>query len=696
MAHLHHSIALTAAALLTGMALSASSVADSLTEQLTQTDTRTDSIALLYNIYDCTPYPRQGKVLEQLYAVAEREGDPHTISDIIKLEANYFTADDSMQRVLIARAEQMPDGDLKAETLLFTKIRYTARLVRLLPEDSREAKLRQYLAQYVQSSSLDTYRRIEYLFYLCIYLRSSTDGELLAKYMLELQQLIDNLPARDIALKSLFYTQAAISYMTNDMYDEAIAANRTLLEIIDELKRQYRAKGRIYRNYDRTTYLCYRRLLRCHAALSPEDVDNYYAILLSLKDSDESLRRDFDFKKRPTIYYLMAKKRYAEAIPLIKEQLDDAANTNSERFYLAESLMEAADAVNDKETLLSALRIHDTMLRDRIIAKAAERYKELQIIYEVNDLRQQNDSLVLANRQKMEVRHRDRMIWACIGLGVLMILVIVMMVLHQRSRRLARRLTEANKLLLTERDALQRTKDELIEARDKANISERFKSDFVNNMSREIRTPLAAVVEYSNLIADCIDDTNYPYARRFADLVSLNTDLLLTLVNDVLDLPAIENSKLSINLVSASAQEICHVALDSVRKHIAPGVGLVFTNQGEDDVKIYTDPQRVEQVLIHLLSNASKFTADGTITFGYKLSPDRKSMTFTVTDTGIGIPKEKEEAIFSRFEKVDPSTQGNGLGLYISRLLASLLKGELLLDTAYRHGARFTFTIPVV
>ena len=121
----------------------------------------------------------------------------------------------------------------------------------------------------------------------------------------------------------------------------------------------------------------------------------------------------------------------------------------------------------------------------------------------------------------------------------------------------------------------------------------------------------------------------------------------------------------------------------------------MFANAGQDDVNIYTDPHRVEQVLLNLLTNAAKFTEKGTITLSYEFSSDRENLIFTVTDTGIGIPRGKEEIIFTRFEKLNSTTQGNGLGLYISRLLAGLLKGSLRLDPDYRQGARFIFTIPV-
>ena len=152
---------------------------------------------------------------------------------------------------------------------------------------------------------------------------------------------------------------------------------------------------------------------------------------------------------------------------------------------------------------------------------------------------------------------------------------------------------------------------------------------------------------------------------------------------------------MSVHYESASVLSICRFTIQSVSKHVAPGVSLVFDNDNDPDVIIRTDPRRLEQVLLNMLMNAAKFTESGKINMAYQLSDDKTKITFSVTDTGIGIPRGKEEVIFSRFEKLNSETQGNGLGLYICRLIADLLKGEIKVDADYRKGARFLFTIPI-
>ncbi|MDE6264027.1 MAG: HAMP domain-containing histidine kinase [Paramuribaculum sp.] len=668
---------------------------DSLKNRLANAESLSDSIALLYNIYDCSPSAQQGEVLETLYDLAMRRADYHTVNDVLRQSANHYAANDSMQRVLIARAENLPESPEKQSTLVYMNVIATSNSIKSLSQDEREDKLHDYLARHTKSESFDTYKRIEYLFELCAYLRMSTEGELLTNYFQELQALIDELPESNLALKYLFYRQAAKNYLSNGMIPEAVRANKELLDIMGEYEKQYTSQSRTFINYDVPAFECYRRLLLCHDALTKEEVDEYYSKINALIDRNPALRELPGETEKIAINYMMAKNRYAEAIPLIKEQLNDPANSREVQFYLVDALIKAAEAVGDKENLLMALDMSNEMLKKRIEKKTAESYKELQTIYEVNDLKETNEELRLANQQIVINRHKEQLTYGIAGLVVLVILLVLVFVLYRRSKRLTSNLTKSNALVVEERDALQRARKDLIEARDKAKIADRIRNDFINNMGHEIRNPLESIVEYSGLVADCADSARRDNLKRFADVITLNTDLLLTLVNDVLDLPSLENAKFSVHVMKASLQKICNIAIDNVKRHIKPGIELIFANAGQPDATITTDPHRVEQVLLNLLMNAAKFTDEGTITLEYTVSPMHDKVTFTVTDTGIGIPQGKEEVIFLRSAQLDSETQGTGLGLYISRLLANMLGGSLTLDNDYRTGAKFIFTIPI-
>lgn len=673
----------------------AQTVVDSLKRRLSGADNLSDSLILLYNIYDSSPRSLKGEAIEGLYEFASRCADYKTIYDVLKEGAVLYADNDSMQKILASRAEKLPDNPQKQSTLVYMNVIATSNLVRSLTQDEREDRVRDYLGLHKKTEGYDLYERIEYLFQLCTYLRLSTEGELLTNYFQELQTLIDSLPDSELDLKYLFYTQAANNYLSNGMIPEAVAANKTLLDLTEQLDERHASQSRTFINYDMPAFVCYRRLLLCHDVLGKDEVDKYYSKMLSLFDRNPNLQKLSGEKDRATINYLMAQKRYGQAIPLIKEQLNDSSLAPEDQMYLVEALMKAAEAVGNKEDLLMALEMSNDMLKDRIEKKASESYKDLQMIYEVNDLKGTNEELRFTNQQIVINRHKERLTYGIICLVVLSVLLVFVFVLYRRSKQLTSNLTKSNTMVIEERDALQRAQKDLIEARDKAKTANHIRNDFINNMGHEIRNPLEAIVEYSKLVADCADPNKREYIKRFADIITINTDLLLMLVNDVLDLPSLESAKFSIRMMKSSVQKICNVAIDNVRRHIKRGINLVFVNAGQPDTIIVTDPYRVEQVLLNLLMNAGKFTEEGTITLEYTISSMHDKMMFAVTDTGIGIPQGKEDVIFSRFWQLDSATPGTGLGLYISRLLANMLGGTLVLDNDYRTGAKFIFTIPI-
>lgn len=663
--------------------------------QLSEASTSADSIVVLYNIIDNSSGLKQNKALEDLYRLAVSRNDENTALDVLRISANVNTSNDSILDVLVERVSSLPAGESQRAAELYIKVIREARQIKALPENIRDKRVRHYLSAHKNIDSSDLYDKIEFLFSLCSYIKASTEGDLFIKYFAELQELIDKLPSRELNLRALFYTRAADSYLNNGMLNEAVAANKILLDIIGLLEKQSKSMGRNHSKYDRAKYLCYRRLLKCHPVLDPEEAETYYTQLVNLPKSTPDIRHDFDINQVPTIFYLMSQKRYAEALPLLVRRIDTTDSDNHEYRYMVKALIKAADALGDNDHLLKALQINNDLLKQRIDEKAEQSYKELQIVYEVNELKQENDDLVEANQQIMVDRHNVQLTYASITLVILLILLVIVWSYYRRAKRLSANLRHSNSVIAGERDALKRAQKELIEARDKAKAADHMKTDFVNNMGHEIRTPLAAIVEYSNLITDCAEDSKRGYIKRFAEIISLNADLLLTLANDVLELPSIENAKQSVRVSATSAKQICIKALDAIRDRVAPDVELIFAKEDAIDVTLTTDPHRVGQVLINLLSNAAKFTEHGTITLDYTLCNGGHDISFSVTDTGIGIPRGKEEVIFSRFEKLNSSIQGNGLGLYIGKLMAGLLKGELRLDTAYHKGARFVFTIPV-
>ncbi|MDE6702279.1 MAG: HAMP domain-containing histidine kinase [Muribaculaceae bacterium] len=677
-----------------GVAVSAMNPVDSLKQELTKVHTSADSVPVLLNLYDAVRFTERGPVLDEIYQTAKRAGNNQAMYEAIFLMAAFYEEDSTKEAELLKMADAITDSDARHRIKLYVKVRYSAFEIRGLSENERRSRLVESISRYKDNRKLDRYDRMEYLFCLCSYLRNMTDSELLVSYLKELQELIEKLPPEELPLRALFYSNAALCFFNNGLYEEAVDANKKMLEVNGRFDKRHEAQGRIYRNYDGSTYRCYYNMLMCYEVLTDEEIDAYYKRLCEIENSNERLSANHWLQDESCIVYLMAKKHYDEAIPLIEKQLD-AENSVSSYNYFVRLLAKAARETGDENALLHALQIRNVLLRQRLEANSDMDLHELQTIYEVNRLKKKNKGL--ANEQHaMDVEHRKKLFdWVIVGSGLLVVCLVWLLVMYKRSRLLAKKLYNSHRKFLKERNALKTAQRDLIKARDKAKGADKVKNDFVNNMSKELRNPLAAIAEYSHLITDYASEDKRAYINDYSDKLDLNTDMLLTLVNDVLELPSMENGKMSVRVSSTSVQSLCRFTLDLVEKHVAPGVELIFVNEHEEDVQIAADSNKIEQILLHMLLNAAKFTREGTITFGYELADDRSAITFTVTDTGIGIPRGQEDAIFERFHKVDPTTQGNGLGLYIGRMLAELLQGSLTIDKEYRTGARFVLTIPL-
>ena len=237
--------------------------------------------------------------------------------------------------------------------------------------------------------------------------------------------------------------------------------------------------------------------------------------------------------------------------------------------------------------------------------------------------------------------------------------------------------------------------EELSEARDQAEAANKAKSIFLQNMSHEIRTPLNSIVGFSQLITS--PDTNLSQEERqdFCHLIQHNSDLLLTLVGDILSAAELESNRYTMKIAPHSCNKLCREAITTVEHRKPEGVQLYYTSEVDDCYELSTDGQRVCQILINFLTNAEKHTTQGEIRLHCSLTEHPGYVTFSVTDTGTGIPPEYSETIFERFEKADNFEQGTGLGLNICRLIAERLKGKVLLDKEYKEGARFVFVLPV-
>ena len=234
--------------------------------------------------------------------------------------------------------------------------------------------------------------------------------------------------------------------------------------------------------------------------------------------------------------------------------------------------------------------------------------------------------------------------------------------------------------------------EELLVAKEKAEESNRLKTAFLANMSHEIRTPLNAIVGFSSVLVS--DDSSPAEKEQYCDIIQKNSDLLLHLINDILDISRMESGKIKFVWEECDVVELCQTALSTAEYGRKTSALFLFETPVASLV-IKTDAQRLKQVLINLLSNAAKFTPSGSIKLAIAIDKQHQQLELSVSDTGCGIPSDKSDRVFERFEKLNEYSQGTGLGLAISRLIIENLGGKIWVDKDYTEGARFVFTHPL-
>ena len=219
------------------------------------------------------------------------------------------------------------------------------------------------------------------------------------------------------------------------------------------------------------------------------------------------------------------------------------------------------------------------------------------------------------------------------------------------------------------------------------------KNMFLSNMSHEVRTPLNAIVGFSAVLTDEDESFDDESRREFSEIIKVNSFQLLKLINDILDFSDFENDNITFNIRTHDAVKLCNEVVETVMASRKLEVEMRF----DTDLSVLmldTDDARLRQVLINLLVNATKFTEQGSIVLELKMA-DVDTALFSVTDTGCGIPPEKQHLIFERFEKLKDFVQGSGLGLSICQLIVKYMNGKLWVDSGYTRGARFCFTHPL-
>lgn len=488
------------------------------------------------------------------------------------------------------------------------------------------------------------------------------------------------------------------TYMHLEQFEQALAAFKEAEKLLSE---------------DNNNPLLIRIYLHnVHVCWSLDDLSGMSLYLdklsKSLPDSPIASKENYEYYTLCyRVFYLIETRKTGEAYRLLAQIQRQAATTSEtvyKRCYYWVASYYNTFAGNYKKALLFAdSALVETRLagnlneyRNSMIEKAAllERMGEAKKVCEIcQDMTVLTDSLdmqryarqiehlhatYLADRLEVENQKMDntRFAWFVGGCGIILLGSIVLVVIVRRKNQ---------KLLLSHH--------QLMIAREETTRSVYSKSMLLSNMSHELRTPLNAIVGFSSLLSNsqAIDaDTK----KQCGESIRQNAGLLQKLIKDVMDFSEFNIGEMSYTCEMHNAVSICKLVVDTVENVKQTAAEINFTISCEE-LDLYTDSGRLQQVLINLLINSTKFTKSGTITLSLQVDEAKHEAIFAIEDTGCGIPPDRQARIFERFEKLHEGVQGSGLGLSICQLIVEYLGGRIWIDSSYVQGARFVFTHPL-
>lgn len=493
-----------------------------------------------------------------------------------------------------------------------------------------------------------------------------------SRYFDRVFELLLKLPVEHAA-ELLFWANDNIylSYLNSREGPKTVAFLEKMMDILEHYKEMPEVKKDIYQNFEYVYSLYYMGIAHFPSLVGYEKA--YHC----LEKTDEMLRKRGEML---TLYFAYEgfyedARNYRMAIAYKDSVINTMGNENTAIVLAVTSSMYKEQAkcyarLHDYKNAYERMEIYDSLREKVVDAESSELRAEMDTRYDLNHLELEKERLTSRNRQ----------------IGFLSIsFVLLLSIVWGISQRI-----HLNKLKRMQKELLE-SNEEVLRQSEKAQESEKMKTAFINSMCHEIRTPLNAINGFSNLLLDETIDAECKV--EFPELIQQNTDLLTRLLNDLLEVSNLSSSVEELPMEKADICSICVQEMDRLQTGEGKAGIRYCLDVDNGDCNIRTNIPYLSQTLAHLLNNANKFTESGEI----KLSCHREGeqLVIKVTDTGIGIPEEKQEWVFDRFTKLDEFKPGAGLGLYICRLIVRRLGGRINIDREYTGGTRFVLVFPV-
>lgn len=624
-----------------------------------------DSIKILYDIFDLVPRQNQLEVARELYEVAKRAGDNKARLDICRQISSILNTDKAFAEIE-REIRRIPYSQEQKETLLFIKMKRIAQAAKFNTEEQRQKEVTRILSEVDTTKKRSAEKRVLDIFTVVEYLRNDASGDMLKKYLDRLTSLISESGFSLYALPNLLYSEAANIYADASDYKKAVDADRKLLEVISGLEQKYKGMGRMYRSYDVSRYVVYRRMIRNYKALRPGEAENLYAQVRKLAARNSDVKADLETRPRFMAYYSMATNDYNGAIPYLQSLLE-SEKALAVRLQLLDMLVEAAEKTGNDTVKMQALSEHDAILEELNNLRASEKYRELQIKYDLKDLNNRNASLELENRNREIESTRSMMSLVLVAFLLMLIVLVICLFYWSKFQKNSRNMGKIVENLAYERNR----------------IRHKLYYDYANPKEEKYR-------ELKDLVPD---PWKTKMKKKHKHQFEVSTFMTENIINDLLYISAVGGEDRRKFIHSNSVDSIMREA--EAKASEAIGIeGRFEISYPDKDFRIETDRDCLTEILSHMLSVASKYCNPGE-TIGLTCVPPAKGkIRFCILTPERIFGKHDDPRLFDSFINAGQMLEHKDNGLFICRLISLLINCDFRHDRTWTDGSRFVFTMP--
>lgn len=465
-----------------------------------------------------------------------------------------------------------------------------------------------------------------------------------------------------------------VAYFNAEEKAKAVKMLNFMMSTMNQYNELSFVKGEKYQNFDYELGLFYEGMARCPEIIGQEKAYGYLQKLGELAREDEEAKMTL-YNTYRVYYKSLGDHRkliqYNDSVMFIMKH-SGYTETNAVFSVLYKEQAQSFAHLQDYKSAYERFLLYDA-LQDSIIGGESKKLRqEMGVRYNVNQLELETVQLESRNRTVAFVS-------ACVFLLLSIAWGIHQRISYKKIQRVQQKLIVSNQ--------------EVIRQSEKAQESERMKTAFVNSMCHEIRTPLNSINGFSSLLLD--ESIDNELKDEFPELIKRSTDQLTRLINDLLEVSGLDSAGEELSMEEIDLCALCDQELSKLKEIDVTGDVAYRLEIEEGCEVVHSHYAYLSRVVGNLLNNAAKFTDSGSVTLSCCKDIERQELVVKITDTGIGIPADKQEWVFERFTKMDDYKSGTGLGLYVCRLIMNRLNGVIRVDPDYVGGTRFVLTLPL-